>query len=230
MRKTNVISISYGGGEADLPVAYQRRQCNEFMKLGMQGTSVVLASGDSGVAGAPGEGGNQDGCLGTGQIFAPDFPATCPYITTVGSTTLPAGASVQNDAETATTRFPSGGGFSNIYATPDYQKTAVNNYLTNSPPPYPSYSTTDDAAIGAGGGIYNRGGRGYPDVSAVGDNIVIFNKGAPTLIAGTSASAPIFASLLNLINEERIAAGKSTVGFVNPTLVSFNSYSSQIIY
>jgi hypothetical protein len=41
------------------------------MKLGMQGTSVVVASGDSGVSGSPGEGGNADGCLGTGQIFAP---------------------------------------------------------------------------------------------------------------------------------------------------------------
>jgi len=220
MTLTNVISISYGGSEADLPVSYQRRQCNEFMKLGLQGTSVVLASGDSGVAGPAGDG-NADGCLGTGEIFSPGFPSTCSYITTVGSTTLPASASVQNDAETATTRFPSGGGFSNIYATPDYQKTAVSNYLTNNPPPYPSYTTTDDAAIGAGGGIYNRGGRGYPDVSAVGDNIVVFNKVAPTLIGGTSASAPIFASLLNRINEERIAAGKFTVGFVNPTLVRF---------
>ncbi len=36
------------------------------MKLGMQGVSVVLASGDSGVAGPAGDGGNADGCLGTG--------------------------------------------------------------------------------------------------------------------------------------------------------------------
>ncbi len=190
------------------------------MKLGMQGVSVVLASGDSGVAGPAGDGGNADGCLGTGQIFNPDFPATCPYITTVGATYLPPGASVQTDAETAVTRFGSGGGFSNIYPMPDYQKTAVQAYLTNSPPPYASYSGTNNQNIGAGGGIYNSAGRGYPDVSAVGDNIVIYNKGMPTFIGGTSASAPIFASLLNRINEERIAAGKSTLGFVNPTLVS----------
>ncbi|TVY36143.1 Tripeptidyl-peptidase [Lachnellula occidentalis] len=214
---TNVISISYGGQEVDLPIAYQRRQCTEFMKLGMQGVSVVLASGDSGVAGPAGDG-SSNGCLGTGKIFSPDFPANCPYITTVGSTTLPAGGNATDDAETSTTRFPSGGGFSNIYATPDYQQTAVSSYLTNSPPPYDSYSTTDNGAIGANGGIYNKGGRGYPDVSAVGDNIVIYNKGAPTLIGGTSASAPIFASILTLINEERLAAGKSTIGFVNPTL------------
>ena len=103
---------------------------------------------------------------------------------------------------------------------PDYQKSAVQAYLTNDPPPYTSYSGTNNHNIGAGGGVYNSAGRGYPDVSAVGDNIVIFNKGMPTLIGGTSASALIFASLLNRINEERIAAGKSTVGFVNPTLVN----------
>lgn len=60
--------------------------------------------------------------------------------------------------------------------------------------------------------------QGYPDFAAVGDNVLIYNKGAPTLIGGTSASSPVFASILTRINEERIAAGKSTVGFVNPTL------------
>jgi len=94
----------------------------------------------------------------------------------------------------------------------------VSNYLTNHPPPYTSYSTTNDADIGAGGGIYNRNGRGYPDVSAIGDNVLIFNKGAPTLIGGTSAAAPVFAAILTRINEERLKAGMSTVGFVNPTL------------
>ena len=48
--------------------------------------------------------------------------------------------------------------------------------------------------------------------------MVIVNNGAPVLIGGTSASAPVFAAILNRINEERIAVGKSTVGFVNPTL------------
>lgn len=65
-KPTNVISISYGGKycclagtqgavadadlvteqEDDLPTNYQQRQCNEFMKLGLQGVSVVIASGD----------------------------------------------------------------------------------------------------------------------------------------------------------------------------------------
>jgi tripeptidyl-peptidase-1 len=116
---------------------------------------------------------------------------------------------VQTDSEVAVTRFGSGGGFSNIYPIPSYQSKAVSGYLTNHKPPYTSYSAINDQGIGAGGGVYNRNGRGYPDVSAVGDNLVIFDRGTPVLIGGTSASAPVWASLINRINEERLA-GKST--------------------
>lgn len=35
---------------------------------------------------------------------------------------------------------------------------------------------------------------------------------------GTSLASPIFASVITLINEERTAAGKGPVGFVNPVL------------
>lgn len=75
----------------------------------MQGVSVVFASGDSGVAGPSGDE-NADGCLGDGSVFSPDFPATCPYVTTVGATYLPSGANVFKDQEVAVTRFASGGG------------------------------------------------------------------------------------------------------------------------
>lgn len=232
-KPTNVITISYGGQEYGFSMAYQRRQCNEFMKLGMQGISVFVASGDSGVGGQAS--GNDNGCINQ-TIFQPDFPSTCPYITTVGATTLPAGGDVNKDQETATTRFGSGGGFSNskplssscrhrnqanislVYPIPAYQSAAVNTYLTQHTPPYKAYKTTYEKSIGANGGVYNAAGRGYPDISAVGDNIVIFNMGAPTLIGGTSAASPLFAAVLTRINEERLKAGKSTVGFINPTL------------
>lgn len=223
-KPTHVISISYGEQEDDLPTNYQQRQCSEMMKLGMQGTSIILASGDSGVSARGTDDGNADGCLGTGQVFNPDFPASCPYVTALGATFLPPGASPQSDSEVAVTRFPSGGGFSNIYPRPSYQNTSVMNYFATSNPPYPYYSgvsgTNNPTAAQYGSGVYNRDGRGYPDASAVGDNVLIFNNGMPTLIGGTSAAAPVFAAILNRINEERIAAGKSTIGFVNPTLVS----------
>ncbi|KAI9731285.1 MAG: Tripeptidyl-peptidase sed1 [Claussenomyces sp. TS43310] len=216
-KPTNVISISYGGQESDLPPSYQERQCNEFMKLGLQGVSVVVASGDSGVAGPSGDD-SANGCLLNGTVFSPDFPATCPYITTLGATYLPSGADVTKDEEVAVTRFPSGGGFSNIYPIPDYQASAVAHYFKVSDPAYKYYEATNGSGIGAHGGIYNRIGRGYPDFAGIGDNVLIFNAGTPSLIGGTSAATPLFASVLNRINEERLAANKSTVGFVNPTL------------
>lgn len=89
------------------------------MKLGLQGTSIVFASGDDGVARRSGP------CLGSKRnIFTPGEPASCPYVTSVGATTLPSG-SVPGDEETAVTSFSSGGGFSNIWTTPSYQASAV---------------------------------------------------------------------------------------------------------
>lgn len=206
------------------------------MKLGLQGVTLVFASGDSGVAGPEGDDSN-NGCLGTRDtVFSPTFPNTCPYVTNAGSTTLPPGANVNTDSEVATTRFGSGGGFSNLYEIPDYQSSAVANFFATADPPYASYSAFDLTNPGASGGVYNKIGRAYPDVSAVGvsnritklrlspiltdlqDNVVVFIGGEEGLIGGTSAAAPCFASIIVRINEERIAAGKSTVGFVNPVI------------
>lgn len=209
-KPSNVISFSYGLAEADYPkTSYLTRQCDEFMKLALAGTTLVMSSGDDGVARRSGP------CLGSKQdIFTPDVAADCPYITTVGSTTLPAGGG----AETATTSFSSGGGFSNIYTTPDYQKAAVTQYLTAHNPGYPSYNTSG-GKVPDSGGIYNAHGRGYPDMSALGDNAVFAWQGELYQTGGgTSMSAPLVAAIFTRINDERIKAGKGPVGFVNPTL------------
>ena len=62
-----------------------------------------------------------------------------------------------------------GGGFSNIHATPDYQKSAVSTFFAQHDPPYKSYSelVNDTSQIPAleNKGVYNRIGRGIPDVS-----------------------------------------------------------------
>lgn len=132
------------------------------MKLGMQGVTVVVSSGDSGVGASRGT--NVADCLGAnGTVFTPDFPATCPYITTAGSTYLPRGAKVAVDAEIATDRFPSGGGFSNIYPIPDYQSEAVGNYLEfyNTYPTYSIKYKNQPTVKEAGPGIFNRAGRAY---------------------------------------------------------------------
>lgn len=44
-----VISVSYAWQEDFYPEAYMRRQCLEYLKLGLQGVTVVFRSGDYGV-------------------------------------------------------------------------------------------------------------------------------------------------------------------------------------
>lgn len=140
----------------------------------MQGVTIVFASGDSGVAGPEGDD-STNGCLGPKDtVFSPTFPNTCPFLTNAGSTTLPPGGNVNADAEVATTRFGSGGGFSNIYPIPSYQSSAVANFFATAPPPYASYSAFDVTDPGANGGLFNKIGRAYPDVSAVGVSDLFF--------------------------------------------------------
>lgn len=89
---TNVMSLSYGGQEQDVPLSYQRRQCLEFMKLGLQGISFLFASGDSGVgsrltskangtqlncADYPENIDGPTGCSGpNGNVFNPTWPGS----------------------------------------------------------------------------------------------------------------------------------------------------------
>ncbi|TQV97062.1 protease S8 tripeptidyl peptidase I [Cordyceps javanica] len=212
-KPTNVISFSYGWGEEEYPAGY--RQCNEFMKLGLQGTSIVFSSGDAGVAG-----GNGGICLGNeGKVFKPQLGAACPFVTTVGSTYLASGQQV-GSAEQATARFGSGGGFSNVWDAPSYQQEAVSGFFANYDPGFPFYTTTG-GKIPSGDGVFNRAGRAYPDIAAVGDYGIIVFKGQVGRSGGTSMSAPIVAAIFTRINEERIRKGKSPIGFANPALYSF---------
>ena len=96
-KPTNVISVSYEGSEADgTPVNYQERQCNEFMKLALQGHTILFASGDYGVANFPDPPQFPNGtCQGpNGNVFLPSFPGTCPWVTTVGATMIPVNGTV----------------------------------------------------------------------------------------------------------------------------------------
>jgi len=64
--------------------------------------------------------------------------------------------------------FASHGGFSNRYEAPAYQRAAIETYLANHDPGLPYYVANSNASnIGANGGVYNRAGRGIPDVRYV---------------------------------------------------------------
>lgn len=55
-------------------------------------------------------------------------------------------------------------------------------------------------------------------MAAMGNNVLIVNVGLQQLVGGTSCSSPIFASMIALINDRLIAAGKPVLGFLNPFL------------
>lgn len=231
-KPTNVISISYGGSEAGWPDYYMKRQCDEWMKLGLQGTTVVMSSGDSGVG--------PDKCYGPeGKIFDPDFASSCPYVLSVGSTEWdrpdPSAPPTPYEKlnEVATARFPSGGGFSNVFGIPSYQRAAVDAYFdqvedTLGFSGYHHYVENGNFST-VTGGVYHHGGRAYPDVAAVGDRQVVYSNGSWWLVGGTSLSSPVFGAVLTLINEERLAAGKSTLGFIHPILYQHPEVFNDIV-
>jgi tripeptidyl-peptidase-1 len=151
----------------------------------------------------------------------------CPYILSVGATLL------VNDTcrgpgkykEMATTYFASGGGFSNVFSTPPWQRRHVDSYLFRANVSHLGYvgggKNFSLSQIGVEPGkLFNKAGRGYPDVAAIGDNYLVHMQGYSDHLGGTSVSVPIWASILTLINEERLARGKGTVGFVHQVLVS----------
>ncbi|KAF2083190.1 hypothetical protein K490DRAFT_70059 [Saccharata proteae CBS 121410] len=214
---TKVISTSYAYNEADLTPFYEMRQCDEYMKLGLQGVTVLYSSGDFGVAGNGGQ------CIDptTGQYnngtfgrFNPSFPGTCPYVTAVGATQVKPGTNVIEALATGTepemaceTVIFSGGGFSNLFPMPSYQSNAVTRWFKNHPPPYGAERFNNSMQT-----------RAIPDVSANGANYVVAVDEVFALVFGTSASSPTFGSVITLINEERANFGKKSVGFLNPTL------------
>ena len=193
-----VQSVSYGNDEVQQTSdEYMFTTNTEFMKAGARGVSIFFASGDQGVWGRTGT---------TGQVFHPDFPAASPYVTAVGGTDF----STQSTIGEETAWDASGGGFSNTFEIPSYQADAVATYKSTADLPDAKY--------------YNDTGRGYPDISALGGQVNPYciaygGKGAKfSGVAGTSAASPVAAGVFAVLNNARLSAGNSALGFVNPFL------------
>ena len=177
-----VHSASYGDLEKSIDPDYLTRMDNEFMKFGVSGRTVLFASGDSGV---------ECKIKGGRFVYTPNWPASSPYVTTVGGT-----------ATTSEVWSSSGGGFSNYFGMPDYQKDVVEAYLANIPESKQ----------------FNKSGRAYPDVSAFSVDFTIIDDGVELPVAGTSCAAPTFAGIVSSLNDVRLNKGLKTLGFLNPLL------------
>ncbi|KAH9983545.1 tripeptidyl peptidase A [Russula compacta] len=196
------ISTSYGDEEQTVPVDFARRVCAGFAQLGARGTSLLFSSGDTGVGDGNPNPATQTCLTNDGKNrtrFIPSFPASCPFVTAVGGTThIPEVAA----------NF-SGGGFSNVFPRPRWQEAAVAKFLRSLPK-------------GTYAGLFNLEGRAIPDVSAQADKFRIFLQGRAEHVGGTSAASPTFAGIIALLNDARIAAGKPSLGFLNPLIYALN--------
>merc|ERR1719195_2037396 len=185
-----VFSTSYGEDENSWSPAAAQRLNTEFMKTGARGISLLYASGDEG-----------SNCVG--GKFVPETPSSSPWVTAVGGTG-PTSGFPSPGSETAVGL--SSGGFSDYFAMPDYQKDAVASYLQQSG--LPDFSQRQ----------VNTSGRAYPDIAAQAEDFCVNPGGCG--VAGTSCATPAASGIIGALNDARLAAGKSSLGFLNPLLYS----------
>ncbi|KAJ7739343.1 family S53 protease [Mycena metata] len=190
--RPNVLTTSYGFDESDL----SRSVANLMPTSTLCNAYMQLGALGTSILFSSGDGGVSGSQSQTCTTFIPTLPSDCPFVTSVGAT--------GGITETAATF--SSGGFSNYFAIPSYQSADVASYLT-------TLGTTNS-------GKFNRTGRGFPDVSAQGENFEIAWDDELGTVDGTSCSSPTFAAIVALLNDQLVAAGKAPLGFLNPFLYS----------
>jgi subtilase family serine protease len=196
-----IVTNSYGYPTELLPTGYVKPVEDTLIQAAVEGIGVYFSSGDHG---------DETSRFG---FATPDWPASSPWVTSVGGTSLGVDASNTRALETGwgtstyncdTTTlvckragwlYGAGGGVSQLFAEPWYQTSA---------------------------GL-SLSGRGEPDVAALGDPQTGFLVGQTQVfpdgvyydeyrLGGTSLSSPIFAGLMALLDQKT----GSPHGFANP--------------
>ncbi|RSD16394.1 trypsin-like serine protease [Amycolatopsis eburnea] len=186
--KITILSGSWLNGEiceAD-PIAASH---DSYTQLAAQGVTMLSASGDWGATGC--------GYQGDNRTIQADFPASDPLFTGVGGTQLrtsdSAGTwqaeSCWNQGSSGNTR--SGGGYSKIYARPDWQP-GTNQYRS-----VPDVSLLADYGAGA---------------------LSVYMNGGWQDVGGTSLSSPLWAGYVAMLNQKSLGGGKSRLGQLNPNI------------
>ena len=188
------VSTSWGLPEDETASAMFPSENAIFQQMASQGQSLYAASGDS-------------GAYGDTQTLTVSDPASQPYVTGVGGTTLnvftpggPYGAEAAwGDPTTATPNQPKGsgggGGISTIWSLPDYQAGVA--------------------------GLGSETQRNVPDISLDSNpntGYSIFYGGGWTIFGGTSCAAPLWAAFTALVNQQRQINKQADLGFPNPAI------------
>jgi subtilase family serine protease len=219
--RAQIVSVSWGGCEAQLGRADARAENTLFQQAAVQGQSIVAADGDNGA---------QDCASRSGPDYnqlSVDDPAAQPYVTGVGGTTLQglspevyetAWNSKHDSAGPSTMAGSTGGGVSSFWPMPPAQLRAAKSLGVLS-------SLASSSHCGHSHGYC----REVPDVSIDADpttGYVVYWNGAGTVVGaaagwqvlgGTSGGAPVWAALLALADSSPACAGKP-IGYANPAL------------
>jgi subtilase family serine protease len=208
---SNILNLScswgWGGGPSNTTDAI-------FQSMDAVGQSFFNASGDN-QAFTPGS----NSVNGVDNPKKLNAPSSNPWITQVGGTTLAmngAGVSWASEivwnwaVEMGISDVGSSGGISTYYAMP-YWQTNVSNMAAR------------------GGSISNRN---IPDVAACADHVYeIYDNGNDTGgafdgNAGTSCAAPLWAGFMALVNQQLVANGGKSAGFINPAIYAIAAGSN----
>jgi kumamolisin len=194
----SVISESLGACESDTPSGHRDLYASIQNRSAAQGMSHFVASGDGGAY-----------TCGVTAAPATSFPATLPNVTAVGGTTVFESVQGVYFKETAwggpLTESGSGGGASQFYAIPDYQK-----------------------VVGQAAG---HSLRQVPDVAADADPSTGFHivfGGHDGQAGGTSAAAPLWAATIALIDQDLKRKGLRETGFANPAIYWMGANASRL--
>jgi subtilase family serine protease len=204
----SIVTNSYGFPTELLPFGFIKAYEDTILQGAVEGIGIYFSSGD-----------NSDESHSVGYVTA-DWPASSPYVTAVGGTSLGVGqgnnrvvetgwgsdtASLQADGSWSpqTWLYGSGGGVSRLFAEPSYQSGVVPSSVF---------------------AAQHRIGRALPDIAAFGDPNTGYLIGQTQTfpggtvkyseyrIGGTSLSSPIMAGIMALADQ----AKGSAHGFANP--------------
>ncbi len=222
-----IVSNSYGWSSEALPPGYITPVLDTMIQAAATGIGLYFSSGDNGDE----TGGNP----ANAAAATPDWPASSPYVTAVGGTSLGVGSTDQylfetgwetgrsrlssdgtswNPAYPGTYLYGSGGGTSHLFAQPAYQAGVVPDALAT------ANGTTKMRVV--------------PDVSMVGDPTTgmlvgqtqAFPDGTTKYgeyrIGGTSLSSPLLAGVMALAQQK----SGHVIGFANPAF--YASYGTPV--
>ena len=176
-----------------------------FEKMAVQGQSFFCASGDNDAYSS-----TSISINGKKVSSKPGFPESDTNITEVGGTLLGMnsnGATWSSESVWNTgydtldnLYLGSSGGFSTTNNIPSWQKTVS--------------SANNNRSM-----LY----RNIPDVALTADSIFATLGDTAYIFAGTSCAAPLWAGFTALVNQQAVAAGGQTVGFINPAIYSIGN-------